>query len=208
MTKRGGFTLVELVVVIIAVGVLATLGLLAFNRYQEVQQQKVETAENKQDSQQTTQPETGGTQTIEIAPTANKPTGQVPTTSATPPTTPPETQITPPAINPTNTAKTLSTPKPYSLTSSNNPTSLTAIAGSAMCPSDTRAYYQWKANNTHWVQGFQYDTITYSLSPGQSVTLQVFVRCEKGGVVGEYVASSNTVTQKRASTLRSISNVN
>lgn len=207
MTKRGGFTLVELVVVIIAVGVLATLGVLAFNRYQEVQQQNTKTAENTQNSQQTTQPETSGTQTIEIAPTANKPTGQVPTTNATPPTKPVTTE-NPQAPKPTNTPSSLGAPKPYSITSSNNPTSLTAIAGSAMCPSDTRAYYRWKANNTQWVQGFQYDTITYSLSPGQSVTLQVFVRCEKGGVVSEYVTSSNTVTQKRASTLRSISNVN
>lgn len=352
MTKRGGFTLVELVVVIVAVGILATLGVLGYNQYQTVQREKAEKAASEQQSQQAAQPDTP--ETTEIPAITNQQTPQgsdIPAITATvnsttqvttswttgvsadestgytllratneaftaglstvrnikatsyvssglvvgqtyffkvqavtggkatefsnvakgvtAPTTPTEIVATANAgpevslswaaspgatsyvisyglsndselfttkvntnqaviknnltqgvqwffkvraavgvIESSNSASVSATtpinaPAPYSITSTNNGKSLTGDASTAVCPEGTTAYYLWKANNTQWVHGAQYRSATYSLSPGQTVSLQAWARCQKDKIVSEYTQSANSVTYGRLGSSRS-----
>lgn len=65
------------------------------------------------------------------------------------------------------------------------------------CPTGTTANFYWNANGGFWVSGTQHRTTGYWLNWGQSVTVQVATRCEKGGVVSGWTWSSNTASLSR-----------
>jgi type II secretory pathway pseudopilin PulG len=91
----------------------------------------------------------------------------------------------------------ISAPAQFALTSTNDGTSLTGIAKAATCPTGTTKYYAWKANDTAWVQGTNYNQVVYPLSIGQKVILTAAVRCQKGSALSAYTIATNSVTYER-----------
>jgi prepilin-type N-terminal cleavage/methylation domain-containing protein len=92
---------------------------------------------------------------------------------------------------------TIAAPSAFSLTNTNDTTSITGDAKAASCPAGTTKYYSWKANGTSWIKGTNNMRVTYPLSNGQTVILQAGVRCQKGSALSEFTISSNSVTFKK-----------
>jgi len=91
----------------------------------------------------------------------------------------------------------INAPAAFNITSSHTSTSLTGSASAASCPSGTTKYVMWKANGSNWRSGNNLNSITYSLAPGQKVTLTAAVRCYKGSVTSSYRNASNSATYTR-----------
>jgi prepilin-type N-terminal cleavage/methylation domain-containing protein len=100
---------------------------------------------------------------------------------------------------------TINAPPAFSITKSTSSTAITSSAASASCASGTTKYFLWKVNGSNWVSGTGYASVTYNLSPGQSVTLTASVRCQKGSIVSSYRNSSNSQSHSRAGMNLSIS---
>lgn len=99
----------------------------------------------------------------------------------------------------------INAPPAFNVSGSNNGVSLTSSASTASCPSGTTRYFLWKANGGTWVQGTSYTAVTYSLSPGQGITLTASVRCGKGSINSSYRNASNSVSFTRPGMNLSIS---
>lgn len=99
----------------------------------------------------------------------------------------------------------INAPAAFSITKSTTSTAITSSAASASCASGTTKFYLWKANGSNWVSGTGYASVTYNLSPGQSISLTASVRCQKGSIVSSYRNSSNSQSHSRAGMNLSIS---
>ncbi len=86
----------------------------------------------------------------------------------------------------------INTPGTFNISCSNNGSALTCNATAVSCPSGTTKDYLWRANGSNWVSGTQYGAVTYSLSPGQGVTLTAAGRCFKGSVYSGYRWANNS----------------
>ncbi|RWZ78665.1 MAG: prepilin-type N-terminal cleavage/methylation domain-containing protein [Candidatus Microsaccharimonas sossegonensis] len=91
---------------------------------------------------------------------------------------------------------TIDNPAAYGV-AGNNDGSAVYAASQAVCASGTMPYYYWYANGGGWVEGTQYQSVGYALSPGQGVTLSVNTRCIKGSVSSGYTGGSNSVSYTR-----------
>lgn len=96
-----------------------------------------------------------------------------------------------------SSSNTIAAPSAFTITGSNDGKSLTAKATAATCATGTTKYFSWKANDTPWVEGTQYETATYALSYGQGVTLKASVRCQKDDTKSTSTDSNNTVQYTR-----------
>jgi prepilin-type N-terminal cleavage/methylation domain-containing protein len=101
------------------------------------------------------------------------------------------------ASTPIKVTTPIAPPAPFALATTKSQSSITANAESASCASGTNPYYIWKANDTAWVEGTRYVSVSYPLAPGQSVTLKASVRCQQGAMKSSDIPSSNLVKHSR-----------
>lgn len=97
-----------------------------------------------------------------------------------------------------NSLTTIGGPAAYSITAYDNSGVWTATS-QAICAANTTPNYYWYANGSAWVNGDQYQTVGYSLSYGQGITLTVNTRCHNSGdtVTSGWVGASNSAGYTR-----------
>jgi prepilin-type N-terminal cleavage/methylation domain-containing protein len=84
-------------------------------------------------------------------------------------------------------------PAAFSITSSSTYNALTASAP-VVCGSGLTPTYQWYANGTLWVSGPSYQTVTYTISNGQTITLTASGACYNSQATSSYTSSSNSAS--------------
>lgn len=93
-----------------------------------------------------------------------------------------------------NTYTLVTAPASYAITSSTPAWNTLQATSNAVCSGSSVAQYIWYANGSVWA-GATTQTVTYSLSWNQSVTLSVDTRCTLNGQNSSYTTSSNTASR-------------
>lgn len=101
----------------------------------------------------------------------------------------------------TVSATTVITPPPaYNITEVGRTWNTLTVTSNAICPAGTVGDYQWYANGVAWQNGTQYQTVTYTVSWNQDVTLTVSTRCTVSGVYSTSTAGSNSISHTSLNT--------
>jgi len=93
-----------------------------------------------------------------------------------------------------NTYTLVTAPASYTISSSTPAWNTLQATSNAVCTGGSVAQYVWYANGSVWA-GATTQTVTYTLSWNQSVTLSVDTRCTLNGQNSSYTTSSNTASR-------------
>lgn len=95
-----------------------------------------------------------------------------------------------------STTTQINAPAAFTMSSSNDGATLYGTAN-ATCGQGTTIEYLWRANGGNWVQGTQYRSVGYTVSPGSTVTLTVAAKCNGANIDSGWTWANNSASFSR-----------
>jgi prepilin-type N-terminal cleavage/methylation domain-containing protein len=97
--------------------------------------------------------------------------------------------------NTISVATSITPPASYTITQGGSTTYNTLVAtANSVCSSGTNLTYQWFANGSLWESGPSYQTVSYTISNGQTVTLTSSSACTTTQATSTYTSASNSLS--------------
>jgi prepilin-type N-terminal cleavage/methylation domain-containing protein len=94
----------------------------------------------------------------------------------------------------TSATTTITAPPAYNIVETGRAWNTLTARSDAVCPAGTVGDYQWYANGSAWVSGTTHQSVTYTVTWDQNVTLTVSTRCTVNGAYSSYTAGTNSLS--------------